>query len=89
MLVMMIMVVRVRVIMVMMAVTMMVMMIVIMPVRMLIVMLMMMDALARPRPARIFAEHQRFDGHRHGVGRHTDAAEIDVVEIPQHDAIDD
>src|SRR3984893_6295261 len=48
----------------------------------IMIMLMMMQALARPRAARVFAEHQRFDGARHGVGRHADAAEIDVVEIP-------
>src|ERR1700733_7162821 len=51
--------------------------------------LMMVQPLARPRPARILVEHQRFDGDRHGIGRHADAAEIDIVEIPQHHAIDD
>src|SRR5580692_4125829 len=57
-----------------------------MTVRMIVIVIMMMQALARPRAARVFTEHQRFNGHRHGVGRHADAAEIDVVEIPQHDA---
>ena len=47
------------------------------------------QALARPWTARIFAEHQRFDRDRHGVGRHADAAEIDIVEVPQHHAVDD
>ena len=47
----------------------------------------MMDAL-RLGGGRVFAEYQRFDGDRHGVGRHADAAEIDVVEIAQHHAVD-
>ena len=46
------------------------------------IMLAVMKALPRPRPARIFAEHQRFDRDRDGVGRHADTAEIDIVEIP-------
>ena len=41
-----------------------------------------MQPLARPRPARVLAEHQRLDGDRHGVGRHADTAEVDVIEIP-------
>src|SRR5215467_13585682 len=65
---------------------------VIMAVRMVMIMpvpvLMMMNALVRAAAARILAEQQRLDRHRHGVGRHADAAEIDVVEIAQHDAID-
>ncbi len=56
---------------------------------MIVVMIMVMQTLARPRPARVFVEHQRFDGDRHGVGRHADAAEIDIVEIPEHHAVDD
>ena len=55
----------------------------------MVVIIMMMQPLARTRAARVFAEHERFDGHRHGVGRHADAAEIDIVEIPQHHAVDD
>ena len=51
-------------------------------VRMVMIMLMMMQTLPRPRAARVFAEHQGFDGNRHGVGRHADAAEIDIVEVP-------
>src|ERR1700680_4615579 len=50
--------------------------------RMVVVMLRLVQALPRPRAARILAEHQRLDRHRHGVGRHADAAEIDIVEVP-------
>ena len=56
---------------------------------MLMIMLAMVQPLPRARTARVFAEHQRFDRDRHGIGRHADAAEIDIVEIPQHDAVDD
>ena len=64
-------------------------MIVNMTVRMvMVVMFVMVEALARPRTARILAEYQRFDRYRHGVGRHTDAAEIDIIEVPQHHAVD-
>src|SRR5712691_2851736 len=63
-----------------------VMMVVPMPMPML--MLMVMQPLSRPWPARVLAEHQRLDGDRHGVGRHADAAEIDVVEVHQGDAVD-
>src|ERR1700722_132312 len=52
-------------------------------------MIMVMQPLARPRAARVLAEDERLDRHRHGVGRHADAAEVDVVEVPQHDAVDD
>jgi hypothetical protein len=31
---------------------------------------------------RILAEHERLDRHGHGEGRHTHAAQIDVVEVP-------
>src|SRR5689334_3960880 len=61
-------------------------MIVAMP--MLMIMLVMMDPLPWPRTPRVFVEDQRFDRHRHRVGGHADAAEVDVVEIPQHDAVD-
>ena len=60
-------------------------MVMIMTMRMIV----MMDALMRAAAARILAEHERFDRDRHGIGRHADAAEIDIVEIPQHDAVDD
>ena len=53
------------------------------------IMLAVMQTLPRPRTARVFAEHQRFDRDRHGVGRHADPAEIDIVEVPQHHAVDD
>jgi hypothetical protein len=56
------------------------------PVRMivpvLVVMLVVVQALARPRAARVLAEHQRLDGDRHGVGRHADTTKIDIIEIP-------
>ncbi len=58
------------------------MIVVMMTMLMLVVVLMMVQPLARPRPARVFVEYQRFDGDRHRVGRHADAAEIDIVEIP-------
>src|ERR1700754_191942 len=38
--------------------------------------------------ARVFAEHQRFDRDRNGARWHTDAAQIDVVEPSQRNAID-
>src|SRR5713226_2191095 len=50
---------------------------------------MVMQPLAGPRPARILAEYERLDGDRHGVRRHADAAEVDIVEVHQHDAVDD
>ena len=70
----------------MLVIVMMIMIVVVMfvAVRMIVrmVIIMMMQALARPRAARVFVEYQRFDGDRDGVGRHADAAEIDIVEIP-------
>ena len=50
--------------------------------------LVVVDALMRAAAARVLAEQQRLDGDRHGVGRHADTAEIDVIEIAQHDAVD-
>src|SRR5215467_3583157 len=50
---------------------------------------MMMHPLTWPWPTRVVAENQRLDGDRHGIGRHADAAEIDVVEVHQDDAIND
>ena len=38
------------------------------------------------RQPRVLAEHQRFDRHRHGHRRQPDTAEIDIIEVPQHDA---
>ena len=49
---------------------------------MLVIIIMMMQTLPWPRAARVFAEDQRLDGDRNCIGRHADAAEIDVVEIP-------
>ena len=48
-----------------------------------------MDDFLRARAARIFAEHQRLDRHRDGERRHPHLAEIDVIEIHQHHAVDD
>src|SRR5947209_15691477 len=38
--------------------------------------------------SRIFAEHQRFDRDRHRVGGHSDAAEVDIIEVAKHHAVD-
>src|SRR3954454_4242795 len=51
-------------------------------------MIMVMDALVRAPALWAFAEDQRLDGDWYGVGRHADAAEIDIVEVAQHHAID-
>ena len=78
-------VVMMRVIMIMMMIMIVVMMMAVrMTVRMvmLVIIIMMMQTLARPWAARVFAEDQRLDGDRNRIGRHADAAEIDVVEIP-------
>src|SRR5262245_52206253 len=77
--------------MVMMMVTMTVMMMpMLVPMIMMVIMpmLMMMYPLVRAAAARVLAEQQRLDRHRHGVGRHADAPEIDVVEIAQHHPVD-
>ena len=42
-------------------------------VRVGMIMLVVVDALLRAPAARVLAEHERFDRHRHGVGRHADA----------------
>src|SRR5690242_17870476 len=74
-------------IMMVMAMTMMT-MAVIVCVIMRMIMVMMMDALVRATALRAFAEDQRLDGDWYGIGRHADAAEIDIVEVAQHHAID-
>src|SRR6267378_2025086 len=53
-------------------------------VMMVIVVVMMM----RVRNPRVLAEDQRLDRHGHGERRHPDAPEIDVVEVPQRDAVE-
>src|SRR5919109_4111416 len=50
--------------------------------------LVVMNPLRRAAAARILAEQERLDGDRHGVGRHPDAPEVDVVEVAQDDAVD-
>jgi len=52
-----------------------------------IVLLAMQVCLAARQP-RVLAEHQRFDGDRNGHRRQPDAAQIDVVEVPEYDAVD-
>jgi hypothetical protein len=61
----------------------------VMTVRMIMVMIVMVQPLARPWPARVLVEDERFNGDRHRIGRHADTAEIDIVEVPQHHAVDD
>jgi len=70
------------------SVTVMMMLMIIMMMMMIVPVIMMMNALGRAAASRILAEHQRFDRHRHGIGRHPDASEIDVVEVAQHHAVD-
>src|SRR5215475_15005961 len=59
-----------------------------MAVIMRMIMVVMMDALVWTAALRAFAEHERLDGDRDGVGGHPDATEIDVVEVAQHHAVD-
>src|SRR4051812_14250650 len=40
------------------------------------------------RHARILAEDERLDGYRHRARRHADAAEVDVVEVAQRNAVE-
>ena len=37
---------------------------------------------------RVFIEDQGLDGHRHRVGRHSDAPQINEIKAPKGDAID-
>ncbi len=55
-----------------------------MPVMMVVAVLVavMAEAVAAVLLARVLAEDQGFDGHRHRVRRHADAAEVDVIEVP-------
>ncbi len=53
-----------------------------MAVVMIMPMMVMMEPMLPARLARILAEDQGFDRHRHGVGRHADASEIDIIEVP-------
>src|SRR3972149_4817790 len=63
----------------------------IMGMRMVVVMvvLVMMESLTWAWTSRVLAEDQGLDRHRHRIRRHPDRAEIDVVEIPENDAVDD
>src|SRR5712691_12428828 len=76
------------VIVVMVAMPVMVMLMITVVVSMIMRVIMMVKALERPAAPRVLAEHQRFDRHRHGIGRHPDASEVDVVEVAQHHAVD-
>jgi len=58
-----------------------------MPLLMIMILLAVVQALPRSGPARILTENERLDRNRNGTGRHADAPEVDIVEIPQHDAI--
>src|SRR5205085_8973002 len=66
------------------AVTMRMVMVVVVIMAVIVVMIVAM----RMRAARILGEHQRLDRHRHGERRHAHAPEVDVIEIPQDDAVD-
>ncbi len=57
-------------------------------VRVAVLVRVLLMAAARGRDARILAEDERLDRHRHGEGRHPHAAEIDVVEIPEGDPVE-
>src|SRR6185369_7422224 len=61
---------------------------VIVPVIMSMIMVVMMDSLVRTAALWAFAEDERLDRNWYGVGGHADAAEIDIVEVAQHHAID-
>ena len=41
------------------------------------------------RAPRVFAEDERLDRDRHGERRHPHPAQVDVVEIPERDAVED
>ena len=64
-------------------------MVVMMIVPMLLVMLAPAMLMRIRRVARIVGEHERLHRYRHGLRGHADAAEIDVVQIPQDDPVDD
>src|SRR5262245_59475270 len=82
--------VAVAVIMAMMMIMRMAVMMVMVPVRMAvaIIVVMVMDTLRRTSALHLLAEYQRLDGDRHGIGRHADAAEVDVIEVAQQHTID-
>ena len=46
-----------------------------------------LDVARGRRNSRIFAKDERLDRHRHSERRHAHAAEIDVVEVPERDAV--
>src|SRR5258705_4514924 len=53
-----------------------------------VLMVMVVVMLMRVRNPRVLAEDQRLDRHGHGERRHPEAPEIDVVEVPQRDAVE-
>ena len=63
-------------------------MVVMICVVMMSVMMMPFDFAQGRRNAWIFAEHKRFDRDGHGERGHSNAAEIDEVEVPERDAIE-
>src|SRR5262245_57212688 len=44
--------------------------------------------MVRMRDARILAEHERLDRDGDGERRHTHATQVDVVEVPERDAVE-
>jgi hypothetical protein len=60
----------------------------IMAMIMLVVMLVPDVPMRIRRVARVVGEHQRLHRHRHGLRGHADAAEVDVLQIPENDPID-
>src|SRR4051812_34976368 len=49
---------------------------------MAVIMIVMVQMRLSLRQPRILAEHQRLDGHRHRHRGQSDAAEVDVIEVP-------
>ena len=54
----------------------------------MLMMAVMMGIVVQVRMTRIFAEDKGFDRYRHSLRRHTDTAEVNVIEISQHYAVD-
>ena len=55
---------------------------IVVPIPMVMIMLVMMQELARPRPARVLAEDQRLDRDGHRARGQPNAAEVDEIEVP-------
>src|SRR5689334_2041573 len=61
---------------------------VVMSVVVIVIVRMRMSVRAPLRPARILTEDERLDRHRDRERRHAHAPQVDVVEIPERDAVD-